>query len=64
MAIELYNRAITWKPDDSSLHLILADLYRKMGYTQDAVRSYKNFLEIDPESPEKEKIEQFLKSVE
>lgn len=64
VAIELYNRAITWKPDDASLHLILADLYRQMGQTQDAVRSYKNFLEIEPESSEKTKIDQFLKSVE
>lgn len=64
VAIELYNRALKWKPDDASLHLILADLYRQMGQTQDAVRAYKNFLEIEPESLEKSKIEQYLKSVE
>jgi predicted Zn-dependent protease len=64
VAIELYNRAVTWKPDDASLHLILADLYRQMGQTQDAVRSYKNFLEIEPESPDKAKIDEYLKSVE
>lgn len=64
VAIELYNRALSWKPDEASLHLILADLYRQMGQTQDAVRSYKNFLEIEPESSEKTKIESYLKSVQ
>lgn len=64
VAIELYQRALSWKPDDASLHLILAELYRKMGQTQDAVRAYKNFLEIEPESQEKRKIEEFLKSVQ
>jgi tetratricopeptide (TPR) repeat protein len=64
VAIELYNRALSWKPDDASLHLVLADLYRQMGQTQDAVRAYKNFLEIEPESVEKSKIEAYLKSVQ
>lgn len=64
VAIELYSRALTWKPDDASLHLVLADLYRQMGQTQDAVRAYKNFLEIEPESTEKSKIDAYLKSVE
>ena len=63
VAIELYNKALTWRPDDASLQLVLADLYRQMGQTQDAVKAYKNFLEMEPEYSEKDKIEKYLKSV-
>jgi len=62
-AIDLFKKALKSKPDDASLYLVLGDLYRKMSVTQEAVKAYKSFLEIEPESPEKGKIELYLKSV-
>lgn len=62
-AIDLFEKALKWRPDDSSMYLVLGDLYRQMGQTPQAIKYYKNFLDLEPDSKEKDKIKLYLKSV-
>jgi tetratricopeptide (TPR) repeat protein len=61
MALDLYKKAIKIDGSEAELHRLIGDVYRKIGQSQLARESYKLYLELDPNSSYKNKINTYLK---
>ena len=55
-AIDRFKDAIRLKPNFAKPRLLLGELYEKRGDKADAIRYYKEFLEILPDGPESKKV--------
>lgn len=60
IAIDLFKKAIKLNPADRMSHKLLGDVYRQIGQSPEAIESYKNFLELAPESKYKDQIESYI----
>jgi tetratricopeptide (TPR) repeat protein len=57
LALDLYTRAMRLRQNEPIVHKKIGDVYRQLGQGALAIESYKLYLEMDPEAPEKSKIE-------
>lgn len=64
MAIDQYKKAIEIDLNYSLPYKLLGDLYRKVGRGQDAIIEYKKYLELEPNSEHKNKIETYIRLIE
>jgi len=60
LALDLYNRAIKQRPGESIIHKKLGDVYRLLGQGALAIEAYKMYLELEPDSPDKDKIDSYI----
>lgn len=64
MALDQYQRAQSLDPNRSETYRLLGDTYRKIGQGQIAVKNYKQYLELSPNSRYKRAIESYIKTME
>jgi len=62
-AIAEYRKAIALAPGEASFHLSLGMSLEKTGKTGDARREYQQYLDMNPEAPEAEKLKAHLKGM-
>lgn len=60
LALDLYKRAIKLKSDEPIVHRKVGDVYRLLGQGTLAIESYKLYLEMNPEAPDKGQIEAYI----
>ncbi|MFP5386251.1 MAG: tetratricopeptide repeat protein [Bacteriovoracia bacterium] len=60
IALNLYKRATKLKADEAMVHKKIGDVYRQIGQGALAIESYKLYLEMDPESPHKKNLENYI----
>lgn len=63
-ALDQYQRAANIDPNRSEIYRLLGDTYRKIGQGQIAIKNYKQYLELSPNSSYKRAIESFIKTTE
>jgi tetratricopeptide (TPR) repeat protein len=61
LALDLYKRAMKLRQDEPLVHKKIGDVYRQLGQGALAIESYKLYLEMDPESPQKSNLEAYIK---
>ena len=64
MALDQYQRAATMDPNRAEIYKLLGDTYRKIGQGQIAIKNYKQYLELSPNSRYKSSIESYIKTME
>lgn len=64
MALDQYQRASSLNPNRAETYRLLGDTYRKIGQGQIAIKNYKQFLELSPNSRYKRAIESYIKTME
>jgi len=66
IALDLYKRAISdmRDQDEPDIHRKLGDVYRLMGQGSLAIESYRLYLKLVPEAPDKSEIEQHIRIME
>jgi len=64
MALDQYQKVIEIDPSRSDVYRLLGDVYRKLGQSQLAIRNYKQFLEISPNSQYKNSIKTYIRTLE
>jgi len=60
LALDLYKKAMSQKGDEPILHKKVGDVYRLLGQGSLAIESYKMYLEMNPEAPDKAQIESYI----
>jgi predicted Zn-dependent protease len=60
LALDLYKRALKEKGDEPIINKKMGDVYRLLGQGTLAVESYKLYLELNPEAPEKAQLESYI----
>ena len=60
LALDLYKKAMNVKGDEPIIHKKIGDVYRLLGQGALAVESYKLYLEMNPEAPDKNQIESYI----
>lgn len=60
LALDLYKRAMKLRQDEPMVHKKIGDVYRQLGQGALAIESYKLYLEMDPESPQKKNLEAYI----
>jgi len=60
LALDLYQKAMTIKSDEAVLHKKVGDVYRLIGQGALAIESYKMYLEMEPDAPDKTQIESYI----
>jgi tetratricopeptide (TPR) repeat protein len=60
LALDLYKRAMKLKSDEAIVHKKIGDVYRQLGQGTLAIESYKMYLDMEPESPEKNNLEAYI----
>ncbi len=60
LALDLYKRAMGEKGDEAIIHKKIGDVYRLLGQGSLAIESYKLYLEMDPEAPDKKQIDSYI----
>lgn len=60
LALDLYKRAMNQKGDEPILHKKVGDVYRLLGQGSLAIESYKMYLEMNPEAPDKAQVESYI----
>jgi tetratricopeptide (TPR) repeat protein len=60
LALDLYKRAMKLKQDEAIVHKKIGDVYRQLGQGTLAIESYKLYLEMEPEAPEKSNLEAYI----
>ena len=63
-ALDQYQRAVNIDSNRAEIYRLLGDTYRKIGQGQIAVKNYKQFLELSPNSRYKRAIESFIRTTE
>lgn len=61
IALDLFNKAIAIDSSRSELHKLLGDVYRKIGQSDLAVKSYKTFLELSPTTKYRDQLNNYIK---
>ena len=61
LALDLYKRAIKQRTDEAIIHKKIGDVYRLLGQGTLAIESYKMYLDMNPEAPDKPQIESYIK---
>lgn len=61
LALDLYKKAMRQKGDEPTLHKKIGDVYRLLGQGTLAIESYKLYLEMNPEAPDRKQIEAYIK---
>lgn len=64
MALDQYQRAASLDPNRSEIYKLLGDTYRKIGQGQIAIKNYKQYLELSPNSRYKSSIESYIRTME
>ncbi len=64
MALDQYQKAIELDPTRAEVYRLLGDAYRKLGQSQFAIKNYKHFLEISPNSKYKATIQKYIKTMQ
>ena len=62
-AISEFEKATTLAPGEASGQLSLAICLEKTGRISEALRSYRRFLEIEPGSPDAEKLKAYVETL-
>ena len=60
LALDLYKKAMKEKGDEPIIHKKIGDVYRLLGQGALAVESYKLYLEMNPEAPDKPQVESYI----
>jgi tetratricopeptide (TPR) repeat protein len=60
LALDLYQKAMSQKGDEPIIHKKIGDVYRLLGQGSLAIESYKMYLEMNPDAPDKGQIESFI----
>ena len=60
LALDLYKKAMIEKGDQPIIHKKIGDVYRLLGQGALAVESYKLYLEMNPEAPDKSQIQSYI----
>ena len=60
LALDLYKKAMLQKGDEPIIHRKIGDVYRLLAQGALAVESYKLYLEMSPEAPDKNQIESYI----
>jgi tetratricopeptide (TPR) repeat protein len=60
LALDLYKKAMAQKSDEPVIHRKIGDVYRLLGQGALAVESYKLYLEMSPEAPDKNNVESYI----
>lgn len=61
LALDLYKKAMAEKSDEPIIHKKVGDVYRLLGQGTLAMESYKLYLDMYPEAPDKKQIEAYIK---
>ncbi len=61
LALDLYKKAMIEKSDEPIIHKKVGDVYRLLGQGTLAMESYKLYLDMNPEAPDKKQIEAYIK---
>jgi tetratricopeptide (TPR) repeat protein len=64
LALDLYKRAMKQRGDNPIIHKKVGDVYRLLGQGALAIESYKLYLDMDPESPDKRQIQAYIQLME
>jgi Tfp pilus assembly protein PilF len=62
-AIGRYQDAVAAAPKLAKAHLLLAEAFEKKGDKTTAVKYYKEYLEVDPNAPDKQKIQKKIEKL-
>ena len=60
LALDLYKRAMKQKTDEAIIHKKIGDVYRLLGQGTLAIESYKMYLDMNPEAPDKAQIDSYI----
>ena len=60
LALDLYKKAMIEKGDQPIIHKKIGDVYRLLGQGALAVESYKLYLEMNPEAPDRSQIQSYI----
>ncbi len=60
LALDMYRKAQQVRVDEPIVHKKIGDVYRLLGQGGLAVESYKMYLEMNPEAPDKKQIESYI----
>jgi tetratricopeptide (TPR) repeat protein len=60
LALDLYKKAMKEKGDEPVIHKKIGDVYRLLGQGALAVESYKLYLEMNPEAPDKPQVQSYI----
>jgi tetratricopeptide (TPR) repeat protein len=60
LALDLYKKAMKEKGDEPIIHKKIGDVYRLLGQGSLAVESYRLYLEMNPEAPDKAQVESYI----
>lgn len=64
MALDQYHKAIKFDPNRPDVYRLLGDSYRKLGQSQLAIKNYKHFLELSPNSQYKNSIKTYIRTMQ
>ncbi len=64
VALDLFRRGMEGEKDNPDAHRQLGEIYRQMGQPSLAIDSYKLYLKLLPDAPDKTQIEQHIRSLE
>lgn len=60
LALDLYKRAIKLNQEEPLVHKKIGDVYRQLGQGSLAIEAYKLYLDMDPDSPHKKNLENYM----
>ena len=64
IALDLYKRGEKVQPGNPTIHRQLGEVYRFLGQGNLAIEAYKMYLELLPNAPDKDQIEQHIRILE
>lgn len=64
IALDLFRKALSEQPNNPKIHHQLGEVYKQLGQSALAIESYKIFLELEPNTKYKRKIEDYMRLVQ
>ena len=64
MALDQYQKGLEIDSNRAEIYKLLGDAYRKLGQSQLAIKNYKHFLELSPNTKYKNSIETYIRTMQ